>query len=247
MSRLNLSGGNLFWEIEARNKNTIMTNPKVLIIYYSFSGQTIGLLHRLAEGLREEAIDVRMERLYPVKPLFFPLSSIPATLKMMFTTFVRKRVPIKNISAECFEDYDLIILAGPTWSYNPSGPVLSLIDRYGTRLFSGKTVMPLISCRGYWRMHWRGLRKILQKCGAMVPNLIVFDHPCREPWRTIGVFLKIAGKHPERSEIIGKYYKRYGHSREQQEESFRFGVVLGKTLKKGAPLEDLCLRSLAGM
>lgn len=26
--------------------------PRVLMLYYSFSGQTIGLLHRLSDGLR---------------------------------------------------------------------------------------------------------------------------------------------------------------------------------------------------
>jgi len=225
------------------NEITPTVNPKVLIIYYSFSGQTIGLLHHLAEGLREEKINVRLERLHPVKPPHFPLRSITATLKMMFTTFVRRRMPIKDISPGCFEDYDLTILAGPTWSYNPSGPVLSLIDRYGRRLFAGKIVLPLISCRGYWRMHWRGLRKMLQKCGAVVPNLIVFAHQCREPWRTIGVFLKIAGKHPERGAIIGKYYKRYGHTKEQHEEAFRFGAMVGKSMRQGISLEGLNLQS----
>ena len=218
-------------------------NPKVLIIYYSFSGQTSGLLHRLAEGLRGQGVQVRMERLQPVKPLRFPVGSIPATLKMMLTTFLRARTPIKEIPGDCFEGYDLVILAGPTWSYNPSGPVLSLIDRDGPRLFAGRRVLPLISCRGYWRMHWYGLRKMLQKCGALVSNLIVFSHPSREPWRTIGVFLKIAGKSPERGALIGKYYQRYGHSKEQQEEAFQFGELIGKNLKQGIPLEELCLRS----
>lgn len=219
-------------------------NFKVLILYYSFSGQTAGLLHCLAAGLKQQDVQVVMEKLQPVKPLRFPVGSVPATLKMMLTTFLRWRIPIKELPAACFNGYDLVFLAGPTWSYNPSGPVLSLIDRDGPRLFSGRQVIPLLSCRGYWRLHWYGLRRLLKKCGAIVSNMIVFDHPTREPWRTIGVFLKIAGKAPERSPIIGKYYQRYGHSKEQQEEAVGFGKQIGGALKTGRSLAGLCLRSL---
>lgn len=225
----------------------VQTNPRVLIIYYSFSGQTIGLLHRLAEGLKERNVQFHMERLQPVKPLRFPVGSVMATVKMMLTTFLRERTPIQEIDAACFDDYDLIILAGPTWSYNPSGPVLSLIHRDGPRLFAGKPVLPLISCRGYWRMHWCGLRRMLLRCGARISNRIVFDHPSNEPWRTIGVFLKIAGKNPERGAIIGKYYQRFGHSKEQQEEAFHLGRLLGKALQEGRPLEGLSLQSSSDM
>ena len=89
----------------------------------------------------------------------------------------------------------------PAW-HSPHGPVLDLIDRFGPRLFRDRQVIPLISCRGYWRMHWWGLRQLLRNCGALVPNLIVFSHPAPEPWRTVGVFLKIVGKAPERSRLL---------------------------------------------
>ena len=184
----------------------------------------------------QEAVEVNMERLHPVKPLHFPLSSIPATLKMMFTTFIRCRVPIKDISDACFEDYDLIILAGPTWSYNPSGPVLSFLDRDGKEVLGGREVLPLISCRGYWKAHWWGLQKKLKQCGAHFSNMIAFSHPNSEPWRTIGVFLKIAGKNPERSGFTSKYYNRFGHSNEQMEEAFRFGVLIGESLRGNTPV-----------
>ncbi len=61
--------------------------------------------------------------------------------------------------------------------------------------------------------------------------MIAFSHPNPEPWRTIGVFLKIAGKNPERSGFISKHYNRFGHSNEQMEEAYRFGVQIGKSLQ----------------
>jgi len=212
---------------------------KVLTVCYSFSSQTRGLVQRLVAGLEQQGVQVDTERLQPAVPLKFPIGTVVHTVKMMLTTFIRQPIPIDPLSRGCFqEDYDLILLAGPTWSYNPSGPVLFLLKRDGSSLFNGKEVLPLISCRGYWRMHAWGLKRLLADCGARVSNVVVFSHPSKEPWRTIGVFMKLAGMTPEKS-IIGKHYPRYGHSREQQEEAFRFGAMIGRSLLDKTPIADL--------
>lgn len=213
---------------------------KVLLIYFSFSSQTNNVTQALVTGMEEYDIDVMRERLTPTSQLRFPIGSIAGTLLMMVETFFRKRIAIDPISEHCFADFDLIILAGPTWSYNPSGPVLSLIDRDGKKLFRNQLILPLISCRGYWRMHWWGLKGLLNKCGAQVVNLIVFSHPNPEPWRTIGVFLKLAGRVPERKSWIAPKYRKYGHTRKQLKEAKRFGIMIGKCLNEGgAGIQDL--------
>ncbi len=215
-------------------------NPKkVLILYYSFSSQTKNLLQAVAAGMEGEQISVFKERIDPVTHLQFPIGTIPKTVWIMLCTFFRQRTPIKPIAEDCFNDFDLIILAGPTWSYNPSGPVLSLFDRDGKKVFNNQTVIPLISCRGYWRMHWWGLKSLLVKCGATVPNLIVFSHPTKEPWRTVGVFLKLAGYVPEKLGWMKGHYNKYGHTRDQIEEARKFGKQIGSALVKGDNMEQL--------
>jgi hypothetical protein len=214
-------------------------NTQVLLIYYSFSGQTGVLINRLSAGLKEQGVEVFFEKLKPVKHLRFPVGSVLRTYLMMFVTFFRRRVPIQALSAKCSQEYDLIILAGPTWSYNPSGPVLSFLDRDGKEVLGGREVVPLISCRGYWKVHWWGLQKKLALCGAHFSNMIAFSHPNPEPWRTIGVFLKIAGKNPERTGFISKHYYRFGHSNEQMEEAYRFGTQIGEALKSHTPLATI--------
>jgi len=218
-------------------------NHRVLLIYYSFSGQTGVLLNRLAAGLKDQGVEVFFEKLKPVKHLRFPVGSIFRTYIMMLTTFFRKRVPIRQLSAKCSQEFDLIILAGPTWSYNPSGPILSFLDRDGKDVLGGREVLPLISCRGYWKTHWWGLQKKLVRCGARFSNMIAFSHPNPEPWRTIGVFFKIAGKNPERSGFLSRHYKRFGHSNEQMEEAYRFGLQIGESLKSSTSLAAVNFRT----
>ncbi len=214
---------------------------KVLVIYYSFSGQTRGLAQRLAVGLADSGVSVTRAAIRPRVAHRFPIGSVSATVRKMLVTCFRQRVAIEPPPAAWQDDWSCIVLGGPTWSYNPSGPVLSLIDQYGEELFAGRTVVPLISCRGYWRAHWFGLRRLLQGVGAEVPACIVFSHPVAEPWRTLGVFLKLAGRFPERS--LGGRYPRYGHSRRQLEEARRFGLLLGETLAAGGRIADLDFRS----
>ena len=222
--------------------NALKTDqPRVLLLYYSFSGQTNGLLNNLGDGLRQEGTEATFVKLRPISPPRFPVGTIFGTLKIMLTASLRKRTPIHEPENIVWEDYDMIILAGPTWSYNPSGPILEFIDRYGPRLFKGRTVIPVISCRGYWRMHWYGIKSLLKRCGANIANRIIFSHPAPEPWRTIGVFLKIAGKAPERSKLLSRRYSRYGHSKEQLLEAEKFGIEIASCLKEKRPLESLNL------
>jgi hypothetical protein len=183
-------------------------------------------------------MEIHWEQLSPLEELRFPIGTIWSTIIMMFQTFLRKRYPVRTINPVCFEPYDLVILAGPTWSYNPSGPILSIIDRDGKRVFAGKEVMPFISCRGYWRVHYFGLKQLLKQCGAKVVVPIVFSHPTPEPWRTIGVFLKLAGKAPETgSSWFRRFYPKYGHSRQQVEDSRKVGKKLGECLEAGMPFD----------
>jgi hypothetical protein len=222
-----------------------MTNagqaPRVLLLYYSFSGQTSSLVYRLAGGLASQGVDVALERLYPEVPLRFPIGTIPRTFKMMLTTFLRCRVEIAPLLPVCFAPQDLIILAGPTWSYNPSGPVLRLLDRDGRQLFAACRVLPFISCRRYWRVHLRHLKQRLTACGATVVNRVVFSHPTPEPMLSLGVFLKLAGFNPEKSRFLGRWYRKYGHSQQQLQEAERVGARLGEGLVTGQDLAGLPL------
>lgn len=218
-----------------------MANKRVLILSYSFSHQTRNLLKTMVAGMEEGNIEIVRERLEPVEYLRFPIGTIPSTFVMMVQTFFRKRYPIKPLSKNVFKEWDLIILAGPTWSYNPSGPVLSLLDRDGEKLFKDQIVLPMISCRGYWRVHFWGLKSLLKKCGAKdVVSPIVFSHPTPEPWRTIGVFLKLAGRTPEKgSGWFRRVYPKYGHSRKQVEKAGAVGKQLGHDIESGMELTGL--------
>ncbi|MFN2353142.1 MAG: hypothetical protein ABR512_01280 [Desulfopila sp.] len=203
---------------------------RVLLVYYSFSGQTRRLIQAFGAGLEDSGVEVTRHRLIPLERLSFPLGSFFLTLKMMVSTFFRRPIAITPESEKITGKWDLIVLAGPTWSYNPSGPVLRFYES-NKKVFDQQRVLPFISCRGYWRMHYWQLRWMLQRCGAMVQEPVIFKHHGSEPWRSIGVFCKIAGRNPESYGWLSRYYKRYGHSKEQVRHSGKLGMRIGAKLR----------------
>ncbi len=190
----------------------------ILIVYYSFSNQTHRMISACEDALYELGISFKKLRLRPETTISFPLNSIKETVYLMIKTLFRWRIPVDPIPEELLsERFDLIILAGPTWSYNPSAPVLSFIDRYGNALFKDTKVLPLISCRSYWKNHFNYLRRQIKRSGGEALNPIVLTHPEKEPWKTIGVFLTISGANPKRIPLVKKRVTHYGHDRAQLE------------------------------
>lgn len=225
--------------ISVGHKNT---TAKVLIIYFSLSGQSRGLINLFSAGLKDQGITVRVEQLKACEKISFPFKNVYHTIKMMLTTFFRFRIPIEPLHQCCFEPFDLIVIGGPTWSYNPSGPILSLLDRDGHALVSQQRVLPLISCRGYYRLHDFFLRKKLVSLGADLEESLIFSHLTSEPWSTIGVFLKSAGYHPEKMKRLSTHYPHFGHTTEQLQQARICGQQTGRKLITGrardpSPLE----------
>lgn len=207
----------------------------MLIVFYSFTQQTRLLIKQFVEGLGEQGIEVTLERLVPVAPYAFPFKTNFRLAKAMVESFFRCRMTIQPVNDLCFDHWDCIILAGPTWSYHPSGPMLDFLDRYGKQVCHGKTVIPFISCRSYWRLHYWTVKHRLQRQGAMPTPPIVFMHPIKEPWRFIGLVLQLRGKMVRKENSwFRKQYPAYGHSKIQGDEARDAGRQVALDLLGGS-------------
>jgi len=213
---------------------TFVEPKRVLILFYTYSSQTRNLLNSLAKGLSEGGVEVRLEQLKPLTPPPFPVGSYFGALIMMMTAFLRRPVAVAPPDKRCFLNWDLVVCAGPTWSYHLSGPMVYFLREYSADLLAGKLVLPLISCRTYWRLHAWEMRRFVVKSGARVMPPLVFQHPSPGLWCAIGVFIKIAGKIPRgcRS-LVQRHSPRYGHSPQQIGEARALGARLAEVLREG--------------
>lgn len=208
-----------------------MTRKRVLVVYYTFTQQTRTLLMRFIDGLKDSRVEVTMERLQPIAPYQYPFRTFFHLAVAMIVTLFQRRMAIQPIAAHCRDHWDCIILAGPTWSYNPSGPVLAFLDRDGKEVCAGKKVVPFISCRAYWRPHYWIVSRRLRRYGAKVESPVVFSHPVSEPWRSLGLLLKLLGiiGH-KRYAWLRRYYPRYGHTDAQRQEAMEQGRQLAEKM-----------------
>ena len=208
-----------------------MRKKRVLVVYYTFTQQTRSLLLRFIGGLEGAGIEVTLERLVPIAPYEYPFRTFLHLAPAMIATLFQRRMAIQPIASHCMDNWDCIVLAGPTWSYNPSGPVLSFLDRYGKEVCGGRKVVPFISCRAYWRLHYWTVRHRLRQYGALVESPVVFTHPVSEPWRSLGLLLKLQGKiGQKRYAWFRRFYPRYGHSDAQRVEAMEQGRQLAEKI-----------------
>jgi hypothetical protein len=204
---------------------------RVLIVFYSFTRQTKLMLNKFIEGLEGEAVEVTVQRLIPLSPYEFPFRSYGGLIKATVKTFFLVKCEIEPIDDRCYGDWDRVVIAGPTWSYHPSGPILEFLERFGRDVCGDQHVIPFISCRAYWRLNNWELGRRLKKIGARVSNPIVFSHPISEPWRTIGLIIQLRGKMVRKENSwFRKKYPGYGHSREQNNIALEEGHKLGKKI-----------------
>lgn len=205
---------------------------RVLILYYSFSEQTRILVEALCAGLETSpALVITTERLETVLPISLPFNSPVRLIQAMISACFCRRVPIKPLRIDQNTLWDLIIIAGPTWSYLPSGPILALLDGEAKKLCRQRRVMVLISCRAYWRLHNYWIKRLVRDEVAEFWAPLYVDHPSREPWRTIGLFLFLLGRLSLiKKARLGGFYPHYGHAQEQLAQLRRQGAKLAERI-----------------
>lgn len=151
---------------------------KVLLIYYSQSGQLHDVARSLAAPLEaQQNIDVVYECLRPVRPYPFPWPFLT-----FFDTFPESvhddPAPIVELSEDVTnEEFDLVILAYQVWFLSPSQPVTAFLQSaQAQQLLKNKPVVTLIACRNMWLMAQEKVKAHLQRLGAhLVDNVVLTD------------------------------------------------------------------------
>lgn len=148
---------------------------RVLVLYYSQSGQLKRILASLTTGLlsgRDVRCDVRA--ITPVEPYPYPW-----TFYRFFNVFPES-VCLDGCAVEdidCADQYDLIILGYTIWFLSPSIPVTGFLQtEQAARLFRDKPVVTVIACRDMWLMGQEKMKLLLKGLGArLLDNVALTD------------------------------------------------------------------------
>ncbi|HIM75989.1 MAG TPA: dialkylresorcinol condensing enzyme [Campylobacterales bacterium] len=140
---------------------------KVLVLYYSQTGQLKSILESFTSTLGDEDICVEYREIRPKTAYPFPwpfynfFDEFPEAVMM-------DGCEIQSIE-DLDEDYDLIILGYTVWYMAPSIPITAFLkSEQAKKLFLNKPVITVVACRDMWVLAQEKVRTMLESAGARV-------------------------------------------------------------------------------
>jgi hypothetical protein len=150
-------------------------SKKILVTYYSQSGQLERVVKNFAQPFIEARHEVEFLNIQPVTPYTFPWSGAS-----FFDAFPESvlgiATPLQPFSTK-HTTYDLIVLAYQPWYLSPSIPVVSLLQTEAFKsLLNNTPVITLIAGRNMWIEAQKKVKAYLQEAGAkLMGNVTLMD------------------------------------------------------------------------
>jgi menaquinone-dependent protoporphyrinogen IX oxidase len=150
------------------------TKPRVLVVYYTYTQQTLKVAEAMVDALVERGCDVRLaaiqftDRRYAERFTRFPLKHAYGDVLGMAPAQLRAATGEILIPPEARSgEYDLICVGSPTWFFRPSVPIRSFLksDEAGG-LLDGKQFAVFVVCRRYWSINLKAVKKLGTKRGG---------------------------------------------------------------------------------
>lgn len=151
---------------------------KILVIYYSQSGQLRDILDNILYDVQHK-LEIDVLEIKPLKPFPFPwkvnsfFDAMPECVELIPSAI--QHIPDEILN----KNYDLILLGYQPWFLSPSQPVTSFLKSNYSSVLSGKPVITVIGCRNMWLNAQERVKEMLQVAGAnLVGNIVLTDsHP----------------------------------------------------------------------
>jgi hypothetical protein len=148
---------------------------KVLVLYYSQSGQLKRVVDSFTSTLHDEDIEVIYKSIQPVEQYPYPwpfyefFDEFPEAAHMDGCEVK----PLEDID----DDYDLIILGYTIWFLAPSSPIVGFMkSEQAKKLLKNKPVVTLIACRDMWVLAQEKMKELLNSVDAkLIDNVALTD------------------------------------------------------------------------
>ena len=146
---------------------------RVLVVYYTQSGQLKEIIDSVLSPLTEVTIDFLP--IDTAEPFPFPWTD-EAFFGAFPESYLQIRQPLKPFQL-AHTDYDLVILGYQVWYLSPSIPFNSFLQsEAGKQMLQGKPVITVSGTRNMWVMAHQKVKKLLTECGAhLVGNIALTD------------------------------------------------------------------------
>jgi hypothetical protein len=147
--------------------------PKILVLYYTQSGQLKDILDNIINPIRNQA-EITYAPIEPVTPF-----KMPWTTEGFFDCMPEcvQEVPIDIQPMQIpDEDYDLVIFGYQPWFLSPSLPTTGFLKSEYARILKGKNVVTVVGARNMWLNAQEKVKNALSNLGAHLRgNIVLVD------------------------------------------------------------------------
>ena len=208
-------------------------SARVLLLYYTFTGQSLKVLEAAADVFRERGYEVHMAEIeftderYAERFSRFPMRRVwPDMLSVLQA---QKRGDIGEIRTPPTvrdTDYDLICIGSPTWWQTVSMPMRSFLkSEEGRQLLAGKPFAVFVVCREYWQENLAAVRDLAEKRGGRFVDEIHFTYP-GDTVRSMLSLTSYLGSGQYRDRYLGVRIPPTNVQPEQLEQARKFAAAL---------------------
>lgn len=159
--------------------------PRVLLLYYSYTGQSQKVLETAGEVFRDRGCEVYTagieftDQRYAARFRRFPMRRVwPDMLSVLPAQKRGETGQIQTPDTVRDGDYDLICIGSPTWWQTVSMPLRSFLESDEARtLLSGKPFAVFVVCRQYWEENSKAVRGLAEQQGGKYVDELHFTYP----------------------------------------------------------------------
>ncbi len=144
---------------------------RVLVVWWSQSGQLEKVARAFARPFQVAGHDVHFVALRPITPYPFPWK-ITTFFGEFPETVLGRPAPIAPLDAPA-GPWDLVVLTSQVWFLSPSQPFAALLSGPDRAVVAGRRVLTLVSCRNMWVSGWRRLVALTEAAGGRVTDRVV--------------------------------------------------------------------------
>ncbi|HEU0191749.1 MAG TPA: flavodoxin family protein [Mycobacterium sp.] len=211
--------------------------PRVLLLYYSYSGQARKVLETAGEVFARRGCEVVAAPIEFTDPQYsepfshFPLRRVwPDMLSVLKAQQRGETGQIHTPDAVRDGRYDLVCIGSPTWWKTVSMPLRSFLKSdEAAKLLSDTPFAVFAVCREYWLENVTGVRELAEQQGGRFTDEIHFTYP-GDPLRSMMSLTSYLGSGQYRKRYLGVRMPPTNVQPEQLEQTRTFAAALADRL-----------------
>ena len=149
---------------------------RVLLIYYSHSGEAGRVADALVESLRCPGVDVVVKRVRPVVEYPLPWRSIATFFGILPECHLGPLPKLEPTTFDSQGKFDLVILVYQVWFLAPSLPMQSFLQSEAAKVLRNTKVITVSVSRNMWHCASETMKILLQAAGARHIDHVSLTH-----------------------------------------------------------------------